>query len=96
MTTRHGDATMTFFYKTVSAMADAGEVEALEALLAAETTPWRRNILVGTLRRMALPEAEPYVGPLEIGDDELRVYSTEPLDFGLGEPVYNTGELILE
>jgi hypothetical protein len=86
---------MTFFYKQVTAMADAGEVEAIEALLAAETTPWRRNILIGTLRRMALPEAESYVGPLEIGDDELRAYSTEEIDFGLEPPAYSTEELLI-
>jgi hypothetical protein len=86
---------MTYFYKQVTAMADAGQAEALEALLAAETTPWRRNILVGTLRRMALPEAEPYVGPLEIGDDELRAYSTEEIDFGLEPMTYSTEELMI-
>jgi hypothetical protein len=86
---------MTYFYRTVSAMADAGEVGAMEALLAAERTPWRRNILIGTLRRMALPEAEPYVGPLEIGDDELRAYSTEEIDFGLEPMTYSTEELLI-
>jgi hypothetical protein len=86
---------MAYFYQQVTAMADAGEVGALEALLAAERTPWRRVILVGTLRRMALPEAEPYVGPLEIGDDELRAYSTEEIDFGLEPPTYSTEELMI-
>jgi hypothetical protein len=86
---------MTYFYKQVTAMADAGQAEALEALLAAETTPWRRNILVGTLRRMALPEAEPYVGPLEIGDDEPRAYSTEEIDWGLEPMTYSTEELLI-
>jgi hypothetical protein len=86
---------MTYFYQQIAALADSGEVEAIEALLAAETTPWRRNILVGTLRRMALPEAESYVGPLEIGDDELRAYSTEEIDFGLEPPAYSTEELLI-
>jgi hypothetical protein len=87
---------MAYFYKQVTAMADAGEVGALEALLAAEWTPWRRNILIGTLRRMALPEAEPYVGPLEIDlGTEAPAYSTEEIDWGLEPMTYSTEELLI-
>jgi hypothetical protein len=87
---------MTYFYKQVTAMADAGQAEALEALLAAETTPWRRNILVGTLRRMAQPKAEPYAGPLEIDlGTEAPACSTEEIDWGLEPMTYSTEELLI-
>jgi hypothetical protein len=52
-------------------------------------------LAVLTQALMALPEAEPYVGPLEIGDDELRAYSTEEIDFGLEPPTYSTEELMI-
>jgi hypothetical protein len=73
---------MTFFYKQVTAMADAGEVEALEALLASEREPWRRNLLTGTLRRLTQPRPESYAEPMEI-------------DFGLEPMTYSTEELLI-